>query len=107
MEKFGGYKKEVKERIERRARLAFKKNVKGEELFEISGRLREETGMKPYLYGPMDYSKTLRLRFHVGDLDLPERRYTRNREEEEVARTCALVANKKKSRTHSLGECKI
>ena len=56
MEKFGGYKKEVKERIERRARLAFKKNVKGEELFEISGRLREETGMKPYLYGPMDLS---------------------------------------------------
>ena len=36
--------------------------------------LREEIGMKTYLYGPMDYAKTLKLRLRLGDLDLPERR---------------------------------
>ena len=43
--------------------------------------------MKRYLHGPMDYAKKLKLRFRVGDLDLPERRrrYTRSREEEDVA----------------------
>ena len=30
--------------------------------------------MKTCLHGPMDYAKTLKLRFRVGDLDLPERR---------------------------------
>ena len=29
--------------------------------------------MKTYLHGSMDYVKTLKLRFRVGDLDLPER----------------------------------
>ena len=38
------------------------------------GRLREEIGMKTYLHGPMDYAKTLKLRFRLGDPDLPERR---------------------------------
>ena len=42
--------------------------------------------MKTYLCGPMDYAKKLKLRFRVGDLDLPERkRYTSSREEEDVA----------------------
>ena len=43
--------------------------------------------MKTYLHGPMDYAKKLKLRFRVGDLDLPERRkrYTSSREEEDVA----------------------
>ena len=38
-----------------------------------------------YWHGPMDYAKTLKPRFRVGDLDLPERRkrYTSSREEEE------------------------
>ena len=36
--------------------------------------LREEIGMRTYLHGPMDYVKTLKLQFRVGDLDLPERR---------------------------------
>ena len=43
--------------------------------------------MKTYLHGPMDYAKSLKLRFRVGDLDLPEKRkrYTSSREEEDVA----------------------
>ena len=43
--------------------------------------------MKTYLHGPMDYAKKLKLRFRVGDLDLPEiiKRYTSSREEENVA----------------------
>ena len=46
--------------------------------------------MKTYLHGPIDYAKTLKLRFRVGDLDLPERRkrYARSREEEETAQMC-------------------
>ena len=41
----------------------------------------------------MDYAKTLKLRFRVGDLDLPERRkrYASSREEEEeeeIAQMC-------------------
>ena len=34
---------------------------------------RFEIGMATYLHGPMDYAKTMKLRFRVGDLDLPER----------------------------------
>ena len=30
--------------------------------------------LDPYLHGPMDYTKKLKLRVCVGDLDLPERR---------------------------------
>ena len=30
--------------------------------------------MKKYVHGPIDYAKTLKLRFRVGDLNLPERR---------------------------------
>ena len=44
-----------------------------EHLRDIWG-LREEIGMKTYLHSPMDYAKTLKLRFRVGDLDLPGRR---------------------------------
>ena len=52
---------------------------------EIYGGLREKVGMKTYLHCPMDYAKTLKLRFRVGDLDLPERRKRRvsSREEDE------------------------
>ena len=41
--------------------------------------------MKTYLHGPMDFAKTLKLRFRV-DLDLPERRkrYASSRGEEEI-----------------------
>ena len=46
--------------------------------------------MKTYLHGPIDYAKTLKRRFRVGDLDLPERRKRRvsSRDEEEDARMC-------------------
>ena len=59
--------------------------MKEVEHLEISRGLREEIGTKTYLHGPKDYAKTLKLRFRVGDLDLPVRRkrYTSNREEEE------------------------
>ena len=29
---------------------------------------------KTFSHGPMDYAKTLKMRFRVGDLDQPERR---------------------------------
>ena len=54
IEKFGGYKTEVKERIETRERLALRNKVKEEEHLEIYGGFSEETGMKTYLHGPMD-----------------------------------------------------
>ena len=46
--------------------------MKEEEHLEIYGGLREDIGRKAYLHGP--YAKMLKLRFRVGDLDLPERR---------------------------------
>ena len=40
--------------------------------------------MTPYLHGRIDFAKTLRLSFRVGDQDLPDKRilYTSSREEE-------------------------
>ena len=46
----------------------------GKKHLEIYGRSREGIGMKTYVHGPMDFAKTLKLRFRVGALDLPERR---------------------------------
>ena len=42
--------------------------------------------METYLHGAMDYAKKVKLRFCVGNLDLPERgkRYTSSREEDVV-----------------------
>ena len=64
--------------------------------------------MKTYLYGPMDYAKTLKLQFRVTDLDLPERRkrYTSGREEEEGAQLCPCGEGNE-SRTHIVGECEL
>ena len=61
--------------------------------------------MKTYLHGPMDYAKKLKLRFRVGNLDLPERRkrYTSSREEDMDAHTCPCGTAG--SRTHIVGEC--
>ena len=43
--------------------------------------LREYVRLKTYLHGPMDYyAKKLKLRFRVGDLDLPERRKRKKKE---------------------------
>ena len=52
-----------------------RKEVKDAKHFrDIYGELNEDTGMKTYLRGPTDYAKTLKLRFRVGDLGLPEKR---------------------------------
>ena len=48
IEKFTGYKREMKEKIETWKGLALRNNVKEEERLEIYGRLREEIGMKTY-----------------------------------------------------------
>ena len=74
VDNFGGYKTEVKERIEIGERLALRNKVKEEEHLEVYAGLTEQIGMKTCLNGRMDHAKTLKLRFRVGDLDLPERR---------------------------------
>ena len=74
MEKFGGYKTYVEERIGRRERLALQKKAEEEEHLEIYGGLIEEIGTTPYFHGAMSYAKTLKPQFRVRDLDLPERR---------------------------------
>ena len=56
------------------------------------------------LYRSLNYAKTLKLRFRVGDLDRPERRkrYTSSRvEEEEGAQNCPC-GNASESRTYML-----
>ena len=64
--------------------------------------------MKTYLHGPLDYAKTLKLRFRVGGLDLPERRkrYTNSRGEAEDAQMRPF-GKAVESRTHIVGECEI
>ena len=61
---------------------------------EIGGTLQRFIGMKTCLHGPLDYAKTLKLRFRVGDLDLSERRGMPvvGRRRMKYHR-CALVAN--------------
>ena len=65
------------------------------------------SGMQTYLHGPLDFAKTLKLRFRVGDLDLPERakRYTSSREEKEVDAQMGLCGKVIRCRTHTVGEC--
>ena len=82
--------------------------MKQEEGFEICGGVREDLGMKTYLYGPIDNAKTLKLQCRVGDLDLPERRkkHTSSREEDEDAQMCPC-GEAKESRAHIVGECEM
>ena len=76
-----GYKAKVRDMIEIREKGALRKKVDEEEHMKIHGGLKERVGMKAYLHGPLDAAKNLKLRFRVGDLDLPERRkrYTSKR----------------------------
>ena len=74
IEKFGGYKTKVKERVQQRERLALRNKVKEEKHLEIYGGLRKDIGMKTYLHGPMNFAKKLKLRFREGNLDLREGR---------------------------------
>ena len=60
---FGRYKAEVEGMIEIRERLALRNKVESEKHLEIHGGLREGTGTKTYLHGPMDFATTLKLRF--------------------------------------------
>ena len=71
--------------------------------------MREDFGMKTDLHGPMDYAKKLKLRFRIGDLDLPERRkrYASSREEEDVVKHMCPCGITIESRTHVVGESEI
>ena len=98
----------MKERREERGRLALRNKVKEEKYSNIYGVWRENIGMKKYLHGPVDHAKKLKLRFRVGDVNLPERRknYTSSREEEDVdANMCPCGTME--SKTHIIGECEI
>ena len=53
---------------------ALRREVDEKEHLKIYGGLRKGIEMKTYLHGPMDVAKIVKLRFRVGDLDLPERR---------------------------------
>ena len=68
--KFGRYKTEAEERIERRGRRAIRNKVDSEKHLKIHGGLSEGMGMKTYLHDPMDFAKSQKLRLRVGDLDL-------------------------------------
>ena len=67
--------------------------------------LRENIGMKTDMHGPMDYAKKMKLRFRVGDLDLPKKimRCTSSREEEDMATNMYPCGTTIESRTHILG----
>ena len=56
----------------------------------------------------MDYAKNLKLRFRIGDLDLPERRkrYTSSLVEEEDVHTCPC-GKARESRIHIVAECEL
>ena len=107
VQEFGGYKTEVRERIEERERQTLRNKVKEEKHLGICGGLREDSGMKTYLHGPTDYAKKLKLRFRAGDLDLPRRRkrYTSSREEENVTTDMCPRGTTVESRIRVVGEC--
>ena len=89
-DKRGGYKTEVEDRIEERERQALSNKVKEERHSEIYGGFKEYIEMKTCLHVPMDYAKKLKLRFRVGNLDLPERRkrFISSREEDVATNMC-------------------
>ena len=66
-------------------------------------------GMKTYLHCPMDFAKTLKLRFRVGNLDLPERRkrYASSREEEGVDALMCPCGKAIEISTHLVGQCEM
>ena len=88
---------------------AKKHKVKSEKHLETYGGLSEGIEMKTYLHVPIDFAKTLRIRFRVGDLDLPEKikRHTSSREEEEVDAQMCPCGKAIESRTHMVGESEM
>ena len=86
-EKFGRYRAEAEERVEGRKRLAPRNKVKSEKHLETYGGLIKRRDNNENVFSwPNGLWKTLKPRFCIGDLDLPERRkrYTSSRKEEEV-----------------------
>ena len=87
-----------------------KKKGEGGRTCRYVRRLNEDIGMKAYFHGPMGSSKTLTLRFLVGDLNLPKRRKrcTSSRvEEAEGVQSCRCV-NADERRTHTaVEECEL
>ena len=69
--------------------------------------MREGVGTKAYLHGPMDHAKGLKLRFRVGDPDVPERRRYTSSREEYVATNMCPCGTTTEGRTHIVGECEI
>ena len=104
----GEYKTKLSDMIEIREKKALKQKIDEEEHLKIYGGLREGIGMKTYLHGPIDYAKNLKLRFRIGDIDLPERRkrYTSSRVEKEYAQTCPC-GKARESRIHIVAECEL
>ena len=107
-EKFSGYKPAVEKRIEIRERLALRHKVKSDKhIRDVRGvelRYRKEN----IFARSNGNAKSLKLRFHVRDLDLPERRkrYTSSRGKKlknmhRRARTCGKAVE---SRYHVKGE---
>ena len=72
--------------------MALRNKVKEEKHLEVYGGLRESMALKTYLHGLMNYAKKLKLRFSVGDLDLPERRKRDTRKRRTRMHICARVA---------------
>ena len=98
------YEAEPEEIIEERERPALKNKVKSEKktLRGIRGTMgKRRLGMETNVHGPLDFAKTLKLRFRVGDLDLPVRRksYT-------TWVRCTDVPVRL-SRIHTVGECEM
>ena len=65
--------------------------------------------MKAYLRGPLDAAENMKLRFRVGDLDLPERRqrYTSSRVEEGKDEENCPCGKAIENRTHKVAEYEI
>ena len=60
--------------------------------------------MKTYLHGPVDYAKTLKLRFRVGNLDLTERRKRYKPVVERKHAQMCPCGKAVESRSHVVGE---
>ena len=74
--------------------------------------VRSIRGTKTFLFDdPVNFAKTMKLRFRVGDLGLPERRkrceYISSREEEKVGAQMCRCGKAIESRTHVVGECEM
>ena len=110
VEDVGEYKAKVSDMIELREMKSLRQKADEEEHLKIYGGLGEGIGMKTYLLTWLTRLRKnpLKLRFRIGDLDLPERRkmYTSSRVEEEDGQTCPC-GKARESRTHIVAECEL